>query len=115
MGKTMKVAVAVGLALAALLVPGMPAQAVTGNTLLEWCQQPDLGLCYGYRLGFLDADTLAKADGLARIECPPFGATASQVRDIVVKELLSVPEQRQAGAASLVAVALYKEWPCAQK
>jgi hypothetical protein len=112
----LKAVVAVAAAMFSLLVPRMPSATwVDGNALLEMCQRPDLSLCHGYLLGMMDANEFSRKAGQIALGCPPAGATASQVKDIVVRYLLTKPGERHYNAASIAVIAPHEVWPCPKK
>ena len=95
-----------------------------GDMLYAHCLSSDLyarGICLGYVEGVADAgeqEALAGASvtgastlGIWRW-CIPTGAAPGQARDIVAKFLRENPAQRHLAAASIVALALQRAWPC---
>jgi hypothetical protein len=88
------------------------AFALTGNELFENCNAKERvtdALCYGYVLGAMDA---VFAGVIRAAVCMPANATQRQVVDTVTKYLGDHPETRHYNAASDVAVALVKAFPC---
>jgi Rap1a immunity proteins len=87
-----------------------PSFSTGGNTLFTVCSEPhgseSLANCYGYVVGV--ADTLA----MTRLACLPRGVAVSQLTDIVLNELRNHPENRHHSAASIVAVAFKRAFPC---
>jgi len=96
-----------------------PSQAArsmyTGSELLDFCskdQEPDWGVCLGFIVGVsssFDCEQLL----LGRFSFqPPDGATAGQMKKIVIKYLNERPEKLHLPAASLAAAALSEAFPC---
>jgi hypothetical protein len=90
-----------------------------GNKLFSDCTEKDPvsdGLCSGYIIGVFDSHAAYLAllpYGAINLFCPPQGAAAGQVRDIVVRYLETHPETLQYTAASEIIVALMDAFPCA--
>ncbi|MCW5770926.1 MAG: hypothetical protein KIT16_04760 [Rhodospirillaceae bacterium] len=66
--------------------------------------------CLGYISGVADALDGNALDGIRA--CLPEAVTRKQLRDIVVEWLQANPQLRRFRAASLVATALAKKFPC---
>lgn len=99
-----------------------PASAdfLSGNDLYSKCTTSIMNdvQCMGYVEGVSDAvalETSIGGDLFGWTACIPAEATASQVRDVVVKYLKSHPELRHLGAPSLVASAIGEAFPCRQR
>jgi hypothetical protein len=100
---------------------------VSGNKLLEECRTNDeafkLG-CVRYITGVMDLIGTEQGSTLSpdhrdawqyHFVCLPEHATASQIRDLVVRDLETFPETRDRPAASLIIVSVLKAWPCPSK
>lgn len=95
-----------------------------GDMLYAHCLSSDTyarGMCLGYVEGIADAGEQqalagASASGASTLGiwrwCIPTGAASGQAREIVVKFLRENPAQRHLAAASIVASALQRAWPC---
>jgi hypothetical protein len=96
-----------------------PTQAAssfyTGSELLERCESKSpylLGVCFGFIVGVgsgFDCEQLLL--GRFAFQAPD-GATAGQIKKIVVKYLNEHPENLHLPAAPLAAAALSKAFPC---
>lgn len=91
-------------ALAMLLgSPTSYAAIVSGNSLVQYCEQDDNtfsnGFCYGYMVGVYE-----KMEDV--IICPPNGVTINQIASIVMKYLKENPEDLHLSARSLASLAL---------
>jgi hypothetical protein len=94
--------------------PAAAENFVNGDTLLAWCEDRDgRDLCSGYIVGVIDGEFLAKSDGHRALYCLPRKISSDAVREVVVTYLKLNPLERDATAASVLAVALYNKWPCA--
>jgi hypothetical protein len=82
---------------------------MSGNQLLAACDA-STDACAAYVMGVMDMADLAKLSG--HMFCVPHGVIAKQLDDIVARALREHPEDRQAGAASLVLLAVSHAWPC---
>ena len=94
-----------------------PTGFLSGNRLLDICDQSHSALCIGYIAGIADAMGTSLADGSHPAvagwqACFPQGVSGGQVRDVAINYLQAHPEQRQLSAASLVAHALSEAFPC---
>jgi Rap1a immunity proteins len=109
------------LAVAFMLTPApasaqnLPPSAVfiSGNELFTVCSAPrGSGACQWYVAGVADALAMTNTLGMTRLVCLPMHVTADQLADIVLNELRDRPEFRHHGAASTVAVAFKRAFPC---
>jgi hypothetical protein len=83
---------------------------MSGSQLLAACDA-STDACAAYVMGVIDLADFAKLSGQMGI-CVPHGVIAKQLDDIVVRVLREHPEDRQAGAAALVLLAVSHAWPC---
>lgn len=87
------------------------AEFLDGNALLQRIQSTnatDSAIAVGYVIGVHDATRGSK-------HCSPDGISSGQVRDMVLRSLLAVPEKRHLTADLIIAATLGVEWPCAAK
>lgn len=95
---------------AALAAPAH-AEFWLGNTLLARCESFEMADkmdCLGYITGAADAAQW-------RSYCPPSVVNRGQIQDIVVTFLRQNPDIRHQTADILVATALRRVWPCANR
>jgi hypothetical protein len=113
-----------------LLLATSPARAavITGNELLEVCEDraPGAGyaLCLGYVTGIADLAqiltmkvvTMIDEDGDDAVPminwCRPTGVTNAQLVDVVVRDLRAHPEDRHMPALALIMRSLRTSLPC---
>jgi hypothetical protein len=104
-----------------LLLGGLAAPAaaksgrlLTSDELIRLCATPDDRSekedCLGYVTGVADALDGNAIDGIRA--CVPADVSRKQVRDAVVTWLKSNPQLHRFRAASLVATAIAKAYPC---
>lgn len=114
------------LTLLAILLASIPAQARTGNELMDDCRKPDTDhelVCLGYIQGAMDA--FATADLFDRVRaraanntnhkpnyCLPSNVTTGQVKAIVLKHGNANPEILHNPGDWLIQAALNKSFPC---
>jgi len=102
------------LALAILTAASLPMAAraahLDGNSLLAKCGGADAKLCEVYLDGFAAALTEIPLD--ARPACLPDSVNSVQLKDVLLKFLHNGPEHRDRPAATLIAHAFSKAWPC---
>lgn len=84
----------------------------TGNDLYGECQAPDRARCIAYILGVTDSLQDAALRHPPRTFCLGGGVIARQLTDVVVQFLNEYPQMRHASAASIVAAALERAFPC---
>ena len=72
----------------------------------------ELGNCSGYVAGVADTLAMMYTLGMTKVACMPMKATVSQLVDVVVNDLRNRPEVRRYSAASTVAAALKRTFPC---
>ncbi len=72
----------------------------------------ELGNCSGYVAGVADTLAMMYTLGMTKVACTPMKTTVSQLVDVVVNDLRNRPEVRQYSAASTVAAALKRAFPC---
>jgi len=95
--------------LACFLIPASTeAQSLTGNELLDWCEQAReeeiaKAFCIGYAMGIR---------GVLPIGCIPQPVTNNQIVDILVKWLRENPEDRDGPAGILSIRALRETYEC---
>ena len=90
----------------ALVATASHAEFVSGNDLARWLGDEKLaGLGQGYIIGA--ADTL---HGI--IHCRPGNVTATQVVEIVKKNIQVYPERLHFSGDSIVTESLKQLWPC---
>jgi Rap1a immunity proteins len=106
---------------AAFMLTAAPKQIIpsvalkSGDDLWAECTgsgSEELSNCSGYVAGVADTLAMMYTLGVTGVACPPMKATVSQLVDIVVNELRNRPEVRQYSAASTIAVALKRAFPC---
>jgi hypothetical protein len=99
----------------------MPGYWKSGNELYSDCTTREAdssyymmaATCRAFIQGIDDGVGLTRwALKIKRLYCTPRGATAAQIRDVVVKELRDNPAQRNLPAAALAVSALQKAFPC---
>lgn len=98
---------------AAVLLFGMlrPAQAMTGNELIQKCESQitvEQLSCVMYVSGLMDM-------GQGAFFCAPQGATYAQSRDILMKAMRDVPVVRNERADIITIQLFSKLWPCKQE
>jgi Rap1a immunity proteins len=87
----------------------------TGNQLYSECNSgdvTDVAMCLGYVMGILDQIELY-ADVSKTRTCIPANVTAGQVKDVVLKQMIEDPANRNLPASSIVFQAAFKAWGCA--
>lgn len=105
-----------GLLIAGLVVlqpRGALADFVDGNKLYKYCSDPssiEHEVCYGYIESI--ADVMYNEPVFGYKICISQNVAFSQLRDVVVQYMISHPERRHFGAASMVARALSQAFPC---
>ena len=77
---------------------------MSGNKLLQ-LHVNDTATAIGYVMGVHDA-------GDGKTFCTPDAASAGQLTDVVIQAIQRSPNVRHMSAATLIAAALYQEWPC---
>jgi hypothetical protein len=91
-----------------------------GNSLLTECRETESrpsdqyyqrGFCLGYIEGIADyLELVRETSGLK--PCVPSGATAGQIKDVVINALMTQPADRNIDAALLAMNAISKAWHC---
>ena len=102
------------LSLVLMLLFASPVRADTGNYLYEQCTT-DLDIAEAYCIGYSTAivDAMNNSSPLfGWIACVPDTVYMSQVADIGIRHLANNPQDRHYNAASLIAEALSKAFPC---
>ncbi len=107
----------VGASLQLVASAALAAPSLDGNKLYEYCAAKEgffqSGLCSGYIFGVVDGLSTAHIGLNAPAPfCVPQGVTNGQIVDVVVRYFEATPEQRHFTAASTIAVALMKAFPC---
>ncbi len=88
------------------------AQFVTGNQLLQFCDQYPTSAS-GYVLGTVDTILVSQQNGhVKRTVCLRDGANGGQLVDIVCQYLKATPTFRDFGGPALVSMALADAFPC---
>ena len=85
----------------------------TGNGLLQMCRGPtavEISGCTEYIVAVVDLMAHFPVNGLSA--CPAPTVTGSQVRDVAIQYLKSHREEDQNSAATLVAEAIGRAFPC---
>jgi len=97
-----------------LSVGVVKANYISGNMLLQECQDPTAEpLCSAYIVGSADAfDGLQDVRLLPRTFCLGARVTTGQIIDVVKLYLGEHPEDRDQSGAGVVALALKERFPC---
>jgi len=92
------------------------ANFLDGNELRDRCEsdRPDeLNTCLGYLTGVADAEDAAPSWKLQKsLFCLPRGASANQLRRVVVDYFAAHPEEEDLNAAIVVGNAFLEAFPC---
>jgi hypothetical protein len=85
---------------------------MTSDSLNIWLGGADLGYCFGYVEGVVDAMAQRRDMAEGRTFCIPPGITLAQFKEISMQYLREHPALRDYSAAGIVEEALDKAFPC---
>lgn len=82
---------------------------ITGNNLLEYCQQSS-NFCFGYVTAVVDDTSITYGD--ASNYCLPADINAETLQQSVIDYMLAHPGQLELPGPDVVTLALIKSYPC---
>jgi len=86
---------------------------VTGNNLLEYCNEDERSVCFAYLLAVIDTHNNMESEGVIdNYFCPPKGVVFNQIAEIIVKHMKERPQQLHFSGSYLTLNALIDAFPC---